>query len=107
MTRCYSSSCHLRYFGLRVLALGEGDVTGEGLAAGLESFTGAVPVGPAGEEEVEGEGRAAFGVFGLFSGSVAQPAANTIENMVRSRSAVRLIRLMLGFFISFPSFQQD
>jgi len=42
----------------------------------------------------------------LSLGSVAQPAANTIENIVRSRSAVRLIKLMLGFFIIFPHFNK-
>jgi hypothetical protein len=83
------------------LAFGAGDAAGEGLAAGLALLAGAVSVAPVGEDDTDGDGLAA-GVFELFSGSVAQPAANMIENVARSRSAVRLINLMLRFFIIFP-----
>ncbi len=83
-----------------VLALGE--AAGEGLAAGLGLFAGALSVALAGEGDVDVE---VFGEFELLTGSVAQPAANMIESVVRSRSALRLI--MFGVLISFASFQQD
>jgi hypothetical protein len=82
--------------------LGEGDAAGEGLWAGLELLAGALPVAPVGEGDTDGDGLVVCGEFELSLGSVAQPAANTIENIVRSRSTVRLIKLMLGFFIIFP-----
>jgi hypothetical protein len=72
--------------------LGEGDATGEGLAAGLGLFTGA-PLAP-------DDGLAVVGVFELFSGSVVQPAENAIESVARSSSAVRLIKLTFGVVIS-------
>lgn len=102
----------LSYFVAPVLAFGEadlagGDAIGEGLAAGLAVFTGAVVVGPAGEAEVDGAGLAVVGVFALFSGSVAQPAAKAIESVARSSSAVRLIKFMFGVVISFSSLEQD
>jgi len=83
--------------------LGEGDAAG--LAAGLGLFTGALSVALAGELDVAGDGLVALGVSELPAGS--QAAANTIENVASSRSAMRLIKLMLGFFIIFPSFQQN
>lgn len=79
------------------MALGEGDAAGEGLAAGLGLVAGAVSVAPLGEVDVEG--LAAFGEFELLAGS--QPAANTIAEIVRSRSAVRLTRFIVGVRISF------
>lgn len=84
------------------MARGEGDAVGEGLAAGLELLAGALSVALAGEDDTDGDGLAVCVVFELFSGSVAQPAANIIENVAKSRSAMRLIKLMLGFFIIFP-----
>jgi hypothetical protein len=95
----------LSYFVAPDLALGEGDATGEGLAAGLAVFTGAVVA--AGEADVDGAGLAVVGVFELFSGSVAQPAANAIESVATSSSAMRLIKFMFGVVISFTSLEQD
>lgn len=87
------------------MALGEGDAAGEGLAAGLGLFAGALSVAPVGDADVDGEGLAVF-EFELLAGS--QPVANTIESVVRSRRAARLIMFMFGEFISFfASFQQD
>jgi hypothetical protein len=94
------------YFALGVLALGEGDAAGDGLAAGLGLFAGALAVA-LGEGEVDTEGLALFVEVELSPGSVAQPAANMIEHIVRSRSAVRLMMFMFGGFISFASFEQD
>ena len=82
---------------LGVLALG--DAAGEGLAAGLEMVAGVFSIAAAGE--ADGEGLAAAGEFELLAGSVAQPAANTIENIVRSRSAVQLMMLSFAVPISF------
>jgi len=95
-SRSYSS---LSYFVLAVLALGEGDATGEGLAAWLALFTGALSVARLGEVDADGEGLATAGEFELLPGS--QPTANMIENVVRSASAVRLIRLMFAVVIVF------
>ena len=81
------------------LALGEGDVVGEGVAAGLELVAGAVSVAPLGEADVDGAGLAVFGEFELLAGS--QPAANPIETIVISRSAVRLIMFIFGLLIIF------
>lgn len=94
------------YFASGVLALGEGDAAGVGLAAGLGLFTGALDVALC-EGEVAAGGLALFGEVELSVGSVAQPAANMIEHIVRSRSAVRLMMFMFGVFISFASFEQD
>ena len=72
-----------------VFALGEGDAAGDGLAAelGLVAGTLVAAVG-----EAEGEGlTVAFGVFESLVGSAAQPAANAIGTIVRSRSALRLM----------------
>jgi hypothetical protein len=83
------------------LALGDDDAAGDGLATGLGLFAGAFTVAP-------GEGDAdAFGVFESLTGSVAQPAANAMEAIVKSRSAVRLIMLVFGVLICFASCQQD
>jgi hypothetical protein len=98
---------YLRYFPPPVFAFGEGDAAGDGLTAGLGLITGAVPVVPAGEDDVDGEGLAVVGVFELFSGSVAQPAANVIESVATSSSAMRLIRFTFGLVIIFSSFEQD
>ena len=88
------------YFALRVLALGEGDAAGEGLAEGLGLLAGALPVA-LGEGDVDGEGLAVIGEVELLTGSVVQPAASTIENVVRSASAVRRTMSMFGVLISF------
>ena len=82
------------------MALGEDDAAGEGLAAGLGLFVVVVTVA-LGEGDVDAVGLAAFGVFASLTGSVAQPAANAMEAIVRSRIAVRLIMLMFGVLISF------
>lgn len=100
----------LSYFVAPVLAFGEadlagGDATGEGLAAGLAVFTGAVVA--AGEADVDGAGLAVVGVFALFSGSVAQPAAKAIERVATINSAVRLIQFRFEDFISLTSLEQD
>lgn len=71
------------------MAFGDGDADGE-LAAGLGLFTGALTVA-LGEGEVDSEGVAVFGEVELSTASVAHPTANTIENVVRSNIAVRLI----------------
>jgi hypothetical protein len=93
MTRSHSSFL-LRYLAPGALPLGEGEAEGEGLAAGLGLVAGAVaPLGEA------GEGLAAFGEFELLAGS--QAAANTIAEIVRSRSAVRLTMFIVGVLISF------
>ncbi len=94
------------YFTPGVLALGEGDAAGDGLAAGLGLIAGALDVA-LGEGEVAAEGLAVFGEVELSPGSVAHPAANMIEHIGRSRSAVRLMMFMFGVFISFASLEQD
>ncbi|MGI9069553.1 MAG: hypothetical protein ACR2HX_24505 [Pyrinomonadaceae bacterium] len=94
------------YFTPGVLALGEDDAAGDRLAAGLGLFAGALVVG-LGEGELAAEGFAVFGEVELSPGSVAQPAANMIEHIVSSRSAVRLMMFMFGAFINFASFEQD
>jgi hypothetical protein len=85
-----------------VFALGESDAAGEGLAAGLALFAGAVPVVPLGEGDVDGDEVSVFGEVELLPGSVAQPAANRIEKVVRRISALRLIKLRFGLLISLP-----
>jgi len=100
----------LSYFVAPDLAFGEadlagGDATGEGLAAGLAVFTGAVVA--AGDADVDGAGLAVVGVFALFSGSVAQPAAKAIERVATINSAVRLIKFRFEDFISLTSLEQD
>src|SRR5882672_12293001 len=94
--RCYSFRFTSAYFVPGALALGEADAAGEGLAAGLGLLTGALSVVLV---DVAGEGLAVAGVFELLS--VAQPAANMIENVVTNRSAVRLMMLMFGVVIIF------
>jgi hypothetical protein len=97
-------SLQLRYFIPLVLTVGEDDLAGEGLAAGL-GFAGVVSVA-LGEADIEGDGLAAFGELELLAGS--QAAANTSQSIVRSRSAVRLMMLVFGVRISFlSSFQED
>jgi hypothetical protein len=83
------------------LALGEGDAAGEGLTAGLTLAAGAVPVPPAGEGEVDGDELVVLGELELFSGSVAQPAANMIEDVATSSNAMRLIKFSFGVIIIF------
>jgi hypothetical protein len=99
-TRSFALAFHLRYFAPPVLAFG--DAAGEGLTAGLTLAAGALPVSPAGEGELDGDELAVPGEVELLSGSVAQPAANIIEDVARSRSAVRLIKFILGVVIIFP-----
>ena len=81
-----------------VLALGEDDAAGEGLAAGLGLFA---VVFTAALGDVEAVELAAFGVVESLTGSVAQPAANAMEAIVISRSALRRMTLMFGVLISF------
>ena len=95
----FLASLRFTYFAPLVLALGEGDAAGEGLGLGV--LAGAPSVAPLGETAVDGEGLAVVGEFELSTGSVAQPAANTSEAIVRSSSAVRLIMSMFGVLISF------
>jgi hypothetical protein len=84
------------------LAFGAGDAAGEGFTTGLGVVAGILCVAPVGEDDTAGDG-VAPGEVELSAGS--QPAANMIENVATSRIAVRLIKLMLEFFISLPSFQ--
>jgi hypothetical protein len=82
------------------LALGEGDNPADGLATGLGLVVGALAVG-LGEGDVAVDGLAVIGALESLTGSVAQPAANMIEHMVRSRSAVRLMMFTFAVLISF------
>lgn len=93
---------YLRYFAALVLALGEGDTAGEGLEAGLELLVGVLPVASIGEGDTDGDGLVVCVEFELSLATGSQPAANMIETVARSRSAVRLIKLILEFFIIFP-----
>ena len=94
------------YFASPVLAFafsfGEGDAAGDWLAAGLGLTTGAGTVGDA----VVVAGVAAAGVFELFSGSVAQPAAKAIESVATRASAQRLIKFTFEVVIGFSSFRK-
>ena len=85
------------YLAPGILALGEDDAAGEGLAAGLGLFTGALT----GAGGMDGEGLAVVGEVELFTGSVVQLAANTIDDSVRSSSAMRLILVAFGVLIFF------
>ena len=100
LSRFYSSPLQLRYFSPLGLAVGEGEAAGEGLAAGLDLVAGAVRVVSLGEADVDGAGLAVFGEFELLTGSAAQPAANTIEDIVRRITAVRLIMFSFDVVIS-------
>lgn len=83
-------------------AFGEGDAAaGEGVAAGLAVFAGVVVAGAAGEADVAGA--VVAGVFELFSGSVAQPAAKAIETVATRSRAARLMKLMFADFICLSS----
>jgi len=90
------------YLAPGVLALGVDDAAGEGLAAGLGLFAGELTVAGG----IDGEGLAVVGEVELFTGSVAQPAANTIDDKVRSSSTMRLILVVFEVLI-FSSFEQD
>jgi hypothetical protein len=109
MVTVYDLTClsHLRHFVAPGLAFGEGDATGEGLTAGLGLTAGALPASPLGDGEVEGEGLRVFGEFDSLAESVAQPTANTVENIIRPRSAMRLNKFTFGVVISFsPRFSK-
>ncbi len=82
------------------MALGVADA--EGLPAGLGLFTGPPTVAGG----IDGEGLAVVGEVELFTGSVAQPAANAIDDIVRSIIAMRLVLVVFGVLI-FSSFEQD
>ncbi len=70
----------------------------------MDFSAGVVSVAPLGEAD-DGDGLAVFGEVELLAGS--QPAAKTIESMVRSRSAVRLMTFIFGVRISFfPRFRK-
>jgi hypothetical protein len=91
-----------------VLALGAA-AAGEALAAGLGLFVGVLAVAGVGELDAAGVGVEAPVVFESVADS--QATANRSENVATSKSAMRLakliVRLLLGFFIIFPSFQQN
>jgi len=87
-----------RYF--TPLAFGEGDAAGDGLRTGLAVVSGACCVGVLCEAGVVGDGLAAVGVE-LTAGSVAQPAANRIDESVRVSSAARRITLVFEVVILF------
>jgi hypothetical protein len=78
------------------LVLAEGDAAGEGLTTGLEVLTGVLVA--------LGEGDAAVGfavgVVDSLTGSLAQPAANAIELIVKRRSAMRVILLIFEELIT-------
>jgi hypothetical protein len=78
------------------LALGEGDAAGDGLTAGL----GAIFVSPLGEGD--GEELTVPGEFDSFVGSLAQPAASRVENIVSTNKVARLIDFKFGVVIIFP-----
>jgi len=80
------------------LAVGEGDAAGEGLAAGPDLTAGIVSVAPLGDTDEDGDGLAAVEVE-LGAGS--QPAAKTIESIVRSSIAVRPMKFVFGVSIRF------
>ncbi|MDQ2920381.1 MAG: hypothetical protein M3R52_02010 [Acidobacteriota bacterium] len=68
-----------------------------------------VPVALPGEDDVgdvDGDDVALPGEFELLAGSAAQPATNTIERIVGSRSVDRMIKFIFGLLISFASFEQ-
>ena len=89
------------------MAFGEGDAADDGLRTGLGAVSGVFCVGVLWEDGAAGDGLAAVGVE-LTAGSVAQPAANRIEESVRVKSAVRRITLMFEVVMIFvPRFQQD
>lgn len=83
------------YFAPGVLVFAAGDAAGEGLAAGLGVLVVAL-----GERDVVAAGLA-VGVVESLTGSLAQPAANPIGTMARSKSTVRVIRFILEVLITF------
>jgi hypothetical protein len=94
-------------------SLDAGDAAAAGLAAGLAVVAGVVAlVGDDGVDEVV-DGAFVDGVdvvlgeFELFSGSLAQAAANAIVAVASSASAIRLIRFTFGLVISFSSSGKD
>lgn len=112
----------LAYFDLlgafSAFATGEGDAAALGLAAGLAVVAGVVALlGDDGVDELDGgvdEGAVVAGVevvvlgeFELFSGSLAQAAANAIVAVASSANAMRLIRFTFGLVISFSSSGKD
>jgi hypothetical protein len=89
-------------------ALDTGDAAAAGLAAGLALVAGvAALLGDDGVDEVD-DGAVVAGVevvlgeFELFSGSLAQAAANAIVAVARSASAIRRIRFTFGLLIVCP-----
>jgi hypothetical protein len=82
------------------LAFGAGDAAGDGFTAGLGLLAGVLSLGAVGEDDMAGEGLAVLEEFELTAGS--QPAANNTENVARSKTAVRLIRLVFEILICFP-----
>ena len=87
------------------LAVGEGDASGEGLAAGLDFTAGVVSVAPLGEAEVDGDGLAVVGVFELLVGS--QPTAKAIDSIDRDSSAERLMMFIFEVSIGFSSVSRE
>jgi hypothetical protein len=119
--RCHHSAiiAYLDLLGaFSAFATGEGDAAALGVAAGLALVAGAVAgvvalLGAEGVDEVDGGVAAGavvagvevvvLGEFELFSGSLAQAAANAIVAVASSASAMRLIRFTFGLVISFFS----
>gem|GEM_PF-4289644 len=90
-------------------SLDAGVAAAVGLAAGLLLVAGVVVLlGAAGVDEVD-DGAvvdgvdAVLGEFELFSDSPVQAAANAIDAVASSASAIRLIRFTFGLVISFSS----
>ena len=81
-----------------VLVLAAGDAAGEGLATGLGVLTGVVTVTLGEDDAAAG---LAVGVVDSLTGSLAHPAANAIETIVRRRRAVRLILFIFEVLITF------
>lgn len=88
--------------GVLVFAAGDAaDAAGDELAAGLEVVAGMLSVALGEGDATAGDGLVAVGVVESVTGSVAQPAANASEAIVRSRSAVRLILFIFEILITF------
>ena len=74
--------------------MGEGDVAGDGLAAGPGLVAAGAAVSPAGDDVV------LAGEFVLVAGS--QAAANAMTRIVVSKSVARLVSFIFGLLIVLP-----
>jgi hypothetical protein len=96
-------------------SLDTGEAAAAGLAAGLALVAGVVVVaGDDGVEVGDVDGGAVvdgvdvvLGEFELFSGSPVQAAANAIEAVASSASAIRLNSFTFGLVIGFSSSGKD